>query len=238
MATTVQNLPRRHSGCRQRLAYKPDNAAPGTVLREPFSAISHFVGACLSVAALVILLVLSHGRPVRIVSFSIYGATLILLFTASTLHHALSVRPRYARRLQRLDHAMIYLLILGSYTPICLLVLRGGWGWSLWGVECGLAVTGMALSLFLRRVPDGVRLALYLGMGWMVVIALAPLRAALTGPQWAWLVAGGLTYSFGAVIFAIDRPHLIPGKFHAHDLWHVFVLAGTFCHFILMMLLV
>lgn len=223
---------------RRPLAAKPDNAAPGKVFREPFSAISHMVGAALSIAALVVLLVLSHGRPWHVVSFSIYGATLIALYTASALHHSLSVRPRYARRLQRLDHSMIYLLILGSYTPLCLITLRGGWGWSLFGVECGLAVTGIALSVFWKRVPDWVRLMLYLVMGWLIVIALAPLRAAITPFAWGWLVAGGLTYSLGAVIFALDRPHLIPGRFHAHDLWHCFVLAGTVFHFIFMLLMV
>jgi len=214
---------------------KHDNAAPGKLLREPFSAMSHLVGALLSIAALVILLVLSHGRPWHIVSFSIYGSSLILLYTASALYHALSVRPRYAERLRRLDHSMIYLLILGSYAPLCLIALRGAWGWSLFGVEIGLAVTGIAFSMFWTRVPDWVRLMLYLGMGWLIVIALVPLRAAISNTAWEWLVAGGLTFSIGAVIFALDRPHLLPGKFHAHDLWHCFVLAGTICHFIFML---
>ena len=217
---------------------KHDNAAPGKLLREPFSAISHLAGAFLSVAALVILLVLSHGRPWHVVSFSIYGASLILLYTASALYHALSVRPRYAERLRRLDHAMIYLLILGSYAPLCLIALRGPWGWSLFGVECAMAVTGIALTMFWKRVPDWVRLMLYLGMGWLIVVALAPLRAAISPAAWWWLVAGGLTFSAGAVIFALDRPHLLPGKFHAHDLWHCFVLAGTVFHFIFMLMMV
>lgn len=223
---------------REPITAKADNAAPGRGLREPFSAISHIVGAGLSVAAMVILIILSHGRPWHVVSFSLYGVSLILLFTASSLHHSLSVSEKYAVRLQRFDHSMIYLLILGSYTPLCLITLRGGWGWSLFGVEIGLATVGIAFSMFWKRVPDWVRLALYLVMGWMVVIAIVPLRAALSNVAWGWLVAGGVTYSLGAVIFALDRPHLIPGRFHAHDLWHCFVLAGTIFHFIFMLLLV
>jgi hemolysin III len=213
-------------------------SAAGAVRRkgisEPFSAISHMVGAGLAIAALVILVVLSHGRPWHVVSYSIYGATLILLFTASALHHSI----RHVNGLQRLDHAMIYMLIAGSYTPICLLLLRGPWGWSIFGVEWGLGITGLCLSLSLREVPDWIRLILYIGMGWLITIAIVPLRAALTPVEWHWLIAGGVTYTLGAVVFAVDKPHLVPGKFHAHDLWHCFVLGGGLCHFILMLLMV
>lgn len=203
-------------------------------ISEPFAAISHMVGGGLSIAALVILVVLAHGRPLHVVSFAIYGATLILLYTASALHHSI----RHVHQLQRLDHAMIYLLIAGSYTPLCLIVLPAAWGWSIFGVEYGLATTGVCLSLFWKRVPDAVRLVIYLIMGWLITIAIVPLRGLLTPAEWHWIIAGGLIYTIGAVIFALDRPHLIPGKFHAHDLWHCFVLAGSFCHFIAMLILV
>lgn len=203
-------------------------------ISDPFSAISHMVGAGLAIVALVALLILAHGRPWHVVCFSVYGATLILLFTASALHHSI----RHVRGLERLDHAMIYMLIAGSYTPLCLILLRGPWGWSIFGVEWGLGITGLVLSLSLKHVPDWIRLILYIGMGWLIVIALAPLRAALNPTEWAWLVAGGVTYTLGAVVFALDKPHLIPGKFHAHDLWHCFVLGGGTCHFIVMLLMV
>jgi hemolysin III len=212
----------------------------GTVARrqrgisEPFSAISHMVGAGLSIAALVVLVVLAHGRPWHVVSFAIYGATLIALYTASSLHHSI----RHVKGLERLDHSMIYLLIAGSYTPICFLVLKGGWGWSIFGVEWALGITGLVLSLSLKHVPDWIRLVIYLAMGWLIVIAIVPLRAAITAAEWHWLVAGGVTYTLGAFVFATDWPHLKPGKFHAHDLWHLFVLGGSLCHFMMMVLLV
>lgn len=203
-------------------------------ISDPFSAISHMVGAGLSIAALVILVVLAHGRPWHVVSFAIYGASLILLFTASSLHHSI----RHVNGLERLDHSMIYLLIAGSYTPLCLILLRGPWGWSIFGVEWALAVVGVSLSIFWKNVPDGLRLALYLIMGWLIVIAIVPLRAMITSTEWHWLVAGGVTYTLGAIVFATDRPHLWPGKFHAHDLWHLFVLGGSLCLFVMMVLLV
>jgi hemolysin III len=130
---------------------------------------------------------------------------------------------------------MIYLLIADSYTPLCLIVLRGAWGWSIFGIEWGLAIVGLSLTMAWKTVPDGLRLAIYLAMGWLIVIAMSPLRALITPTEWHWLVAGGVTYTLGAIVFATDRPHLVPGKFHAHDLWHLFVLGGSLCHFILML---
>jgi hemolysin III len=207
---------------------------PRRGISEPFSAISHMVGAGLAVAALVVLVVLAHGRPWHVVSFAIYGAALILLYTASSLHHSI----RHVPGLERLDHAMIYLLIAGSYTPLCLIVLRGAWGWSIFGVEYGLAIIGICFSMFWKGVPDAVRLTIYIAMGWLITIATAPLNHLLTSAQWHWLIAGGVTYTLGAVVFATDRPHLAPGRFQAHDLWHCFVLGGSFCHFIVMLLIV
>ncbi|MGO8672040.1 MAG: PAQR family membrane homeostasis protein TrhA [Capsulimonadaceae bacterium] len=226
--------------------YRDDKASPppsgGRTLEarrrrgisEPFSAISHMVGAALSIAALVVLVVLAHGRPWQVVSFAIYGSTLILLYTASALHHSI----RHVEGLERLDHAMIYLLIAGSYTPICLIILRGGWGWSIFGVEWGLAITGTCLSLSLKLVPDAIRLGLYIAMGWLITIAIVPLRGILTEAEWHWLIAGGVTYTLGAVVFATNWPHIAPGKFHAHDLWHCMVLGGSYCHFMMMLLFV
>ena len=203
-------------------------------IKEPFAGLSHLFGACLSIAALVILLVLAHGHIWHVIGFAIYGTSLILLYTASTLYHSLWVKPDHADRLMRFDHIAIYLLIAGTYTPVCLVSLRGPWGWTLFGIEYGLALTGILITLLWRTAPDWVRVVLYIIMGWLVVVAMTPLRHALSPAGIGWLVAGGVTYSVGTVIFATDRPHLWPGKFNAHDLWHVFVLGGSVCHFILM----
>ncbi len=201
-------------------------------IREPFCGLSHFIGIIMSIVALVVLLVLSQGRLWHIIGFTIYGASLILLYTVSTLYHSLHADPARVNQLQRLDHAAIYLLIVGTYTPVCLLILRGAWGWSLLGVEYSLALVGITLSLLWKRAPDWVRMVLYIGMGWLALVALHPLRAHLPAAALYWLVMGGVIYTVGAVIYAIDRP-LLRGL-SAHELWHLFVLGGSLCHFIFM----
>lgn len=203
--------------------------------KEPFSAVSHGIGAGLSIAGLLALLVLARGRPWHTTAFALYGASLIILYTASALYHCLRVRPDAERRLQQFDHIAIYGLIAGSYVPLCLLPLRGAWGWSVLGMELGLAAVGIAVVLLWRTAPDWVRIALYMCMGWLILIALGPLHHALPPAPFAWMIAGGVVYSLGAVVFATDRPHLWPGRFSAHDLWHLFVLGGSACHFMVML---
>jgi len=205
-------------------------------IREPFSGLSHLAGLGLSVAALAVLAVLAAGNAWSVTGVAVYGASLILLYLASTLYHSLRVPPHWERRLQQFDHVGIYLLIAGTYAPVCLTALRGGWGWSLLGVEYALAATGIGITLLWKDAPHWVRMALYILMGWLAVIAVAPLAGSLSADAFAWLVAGGAVYSAGAVIFALDRPHLVPGRFSAHDLWHLFVLGGSICHFIVVLL--
>jgi hemolysin III len=203
-------------------------------IKEPFPAISHLVGAILAVVALLLLLFHTHGRASLIVSFAIYGSSLIALYTASGIAHALHVSPQTSAKLDRIDYAAIFLLIAGTYTPLCLVTLRGPWGWSILGVEWGLAAIGITLVTFGRGCSDWVRVGIYCAMGWLAVIAVSPLFAALPGGGLAWLLAGGVCYSVGAIIFATDRPHLWPGIFNAHDLWHLLVLGGSACHFFVM----
>jgi hemolysin III len=207
-------------------------------LREPFSGLSHLGGAALGVAGLVALVLLARGKPWHVSGFAIYGASLVLLYLASALYHLLPVSPRNLKRLQIFDHVGIYLLIAGTYTPICLVPLRGGWGWSLLGVVWGLALFGIAIEIGWRTAPRWLGLALYLVMGWLAVIALGPITRTLPAAAVGWLVAGGVVYTLGAVVFALERPRLWPGIFGSHDLWHVFVLGGSACHFVLMLLFV
>lgn len=204
-------------------------------IREPFCGLSHLVGAALSVAALIVLLLLSHGRVRPLVGFALYGGSLIFLYTSSTLYHSLNVDEKQLDRWNQLDYIGIFLLIAGTYAPVCLIALHGAWGWSLLGAEYGLAALGITLLLFWKSVSHWVRIVLYLCMGWLAVLAWPLLRAAIASAGLAWLVAGGVVYTVGCVIYAADRPHLWPGKFSAHDLWHLFVLAGSGCHFVMML---
>ena len=201
-------------------------------IKEPFCGLSHWAGALLSVAALVALLVLADGRAWNIAAGAIYGATLVMLYGASALYHSWRASPRVEAWLQRLDHSAIFLLIAGSYTPICLLALHGERGWILLGTVWSLAIVGVAGSLLWKGAPDWLRVALYVVMGWLVVGALVPLSHSLSSAGLIWLVAGGVVYSVGTLIFALDKPHLWPGKFSAHDLWHLFVIGGSICHFV------
>jgi len=203
-------------------------------IREPFCGLSHGIGAALSVAALVVLLVLAHGKLWQTISFAVFGVSLIVLYTASTLYHSLWVKPKQILALMRFDHIAIFLLIAGTYAPVCLVSLRGAWGWSLFGVEYGLAVIGIVCSLVWKGFPDWARIGIYILMGWLIMVAIVPAIHVLGPAGLAWLFGGGAAYSIGTVVFAADRPHLWPGKFSAHDLWHIFVLAGSACHFVLM----
>jgi hemolysin III len=204
-------------------------------LRDPFAGLSHLGGAALSIAGLVVLLCVSYGKPWHLTSFSIYGASMILLYLASAVYHLLPVSEDRVRKLLVLDQIGIYLLIAGTYTPICLVTLRGPWGWSLFGIVWGLALTGIVLRVSWHRAPWWLCFVLYLTMGWLCLVALAPLVRVLPGAGMAWLAAGGILYTIGSVVFATERPRLWPGVFGSHDLWHVFVLGGSACHFLVML---
>jgi hemolysin III len=212
----------------------PERRASWFRIREPFNGLSHLSGAMMAIAVLVLLVVLARGKPWHISAFAIYGATLVLLFLASALYHSLPVGERWVRRLRALDHIGIYLLIAGTYTPICLVPLRGGWGWSLFGVVWGLALCGVCFEILWRSAPRRVGLGLYITMGWLAILAFGPLSRTLTGAGLQWLAAGGILYTVGAVIFATERPRLWPGVFGAHELWHLFVLGGSACHAVMM----
>jgi hemolysin III len=178
----------------------------------------------MAVAALVIMIVVALGDPLRVVAASIFGATLVLLYGASTIYHAHSC-PRMKPFLQIIDHACIYLLIAGSYTPLTLVTLRGAWGWTLFGIVWFLAIVGVAVKACMRGKRESWwSTALYLGMGWLAVIAIRPLLAALPPAGLAWLVAGGLCYSFGVFFFIREKM-----RFN-HAIWHLFVIAGSACH--------
>lgn len=195
-------------------------------VEEIANAITHGIGLLLSIAGFVVLLVLAavRGTAWHIVACSIYGATLICLYTASTLYHAV-ISPRVKRALRIFDHAAIYLLIAGTYTPFLLVSLRGTWGWSLFGVIWGLAIAGVLFKLWFVERFAILSTAVYIAMGWLVVIAGKPVITHIPFTALIWLLAGGLAYTGGVIFFAAKR---IP---YSHAIWHMFVLAGSICHY-------
>lgn len=194
---------------------------------EKFNALTHLVGAVLALAGAVVLIVLAalDGDPWKVVSVSIYGVTLVLLYIFSTLYH--SLRGRAKNVLRELDHQSIYLLIAGSYTPFCLVTLRGHWGWSLLGVVWGLAVLGGLQEFRPRSEARILSVVIYVVMGWVVLVALIPLLEALGPAGLAWLAAGGLFYTVGIAFYAFDTRLT-----HAHGVWHLFVIAGSATHYV------
>jgi len=207
-------------------------------LKDPLSGALHFLGAALSVAALVLLILAGYGDPWKTVSFSIYGATLIILYSFSTLYHWLPQEAGGKDQLfRKLDHLSIYLLIAGTYTPFCLVTMRGPWGWSLFGIIWGLAITGILVQSVYINVKRWITTLIYVGMGWMVLIALNPLLEALPLNGVYLLIAGGLSYSIGGIVYAVKRPNFSK-HFGFHELWHIFVLAGSLFHFLCVLIFV
>jgi hemolysin III len=194
---------------------------------EIANAVTHGLGVALSIAALVLLDVAAsiYGNLLHVVSVTVYGATLVLLYTASTLYHSLS-STRACRVFKVIDHAAIYLLIAGTYTPFTLVTLRGPWGWSLFAIVWTLAIVGVSLEAFWVHRPKWVSAVVFLGMGWLVVVAIRPLLAALPAPGWQLLLAGGLCYTLGTLFYVLKK---VP---YMHAVWHLFVLAGSACHFL------
>ena len=176
------------------------------------------------------------GTVWHVVSFSIYGSSLVALWSVSAVYHSFYHSKTTTVILKQLDHAMIYFLIAGTYTPVCLVVLRGAWGWSLFGTIWALAVSGIILKLIFRFPPKriiAVFFAFYIIMGWLIVIAWNPLLRVLPHDGVFWLVAGGVFYTVGAMILGWKRPHIMLG-FGNHEVWHLFVLAGCSSHFWMM----
>lgn len=194
---------------------------------ERFNSISHLVGTAAAMAGTACLIVVAarQGDPWKVVSFSIYGASLILLYLFSTLYHSLQHTAKTL--FQKFDHLAIYLLIAGTYTPFALVTLRGTWGWSIFGLVWGLAVLGIAVEISMHKGRRIVPVAIYLVMGWIIVIALKPLLHSLPAAAAIWLISGGLFYTSGLYFYIRDKKVT-----HFHGIWHLFVLAGSLCHFI------
>jgi len=200
--------------------------------KDPVSCYTHLLGVVLSIAALIGLIAHSRENPWLTVGFSIYGASLVLLYSASTIYHWLSLPPRGEDFLKRFDHVAIFVLIAGTYTPICLITLRGGWGYSILGIVWAMALAGAVLKVWSSHLPRWPSTALYIGMGWLAVVAAVPLVRNLSAAGLTWLVAGGVLYTVGGVVYATKRPDPLEGMFGFHEIFHLLVLGGSVSHFV------
>jgi hemolysin III len=197
-----------------------------SIREEIVNAVTHGVGACLSVAALVVLVVTGalHGTAWHVVSYAIFGACMVILYTSSTIYHGLT-NLKAKVLFQKFDHISIFLVIAGSYTPFCLVTLRGWIGWTLFGVIWGCAVAGIVFKSFYIGKWELLSTLLYILMGWMCLIAIKPLYDLLPQQAFLLLIGGGIAYTIGAVFFTLDR---IP---YFHGIWHLFTIAGSTSHF-------
>ena len=207
-------------------------------IREPGSAITHFIGMMLAVFAAVPLLVkagVSSGGD-HFIAMAIFMASMILLYGASATYHSVNLTGRYLRVFRKLDHMMIFVLIAGSYTPVCLIVLGGETGYTLLALVWGIALAGMLVKAFWITCPKWFSSAIYIAMGWVCVLVFGRLFDTLSTAAFLWLLAGGIVYTVGGVIYALKLPlfNSRHREFGSHEVFHLFVMAGSLCHFIFM----
>lgn len=207
-------------------------------IKDPGSAITHFIGMLMAIFAAFPLLIKAAHEPSRIyiISLSVYVASLILLYAASTTYHTFDLSKKVNTVLKKIDHMMIFVLIAGSYTPICLLVLQGRTGKIMLAIIWGIAIVGILIKAFWVFCPKWVSSVLYIGMGWMCVLAFSQLLNSMSPAAFGWLLAGGIIYTIGGVIYALKVP-IFDNKhknFGSHEIFHLFVMAGSACHFVMM----
>lgn len=198
-------------------------------VKDPFCAWSHYFGAGLALVGIIPVAFLVRDNGIALLAVAIYGISLVALYLASAVYHTLHV---WEDALRKLDHVAIYLLIAGTYAPLCLVALAGPVGWTMLLGQVALAVVGIGLVLVFDGRPTWMRLGICLAMGWMAALAFRPIGAALSAPATAWLIAGGIIYTLGCVVYALRWPNFKKVRFGYHDIWHLFVLAGSICHYI------
>jgi hemolysin III len=204
------------------------------VTDEKFNTVSHMAAAMFALLGAVVLILKASlaGNVWAIVGFSLYGLSLMLVFSASALHHGLDGSPRVEGFFRLLDYLVIFGLIAGTYTPLCLIVSRDIWGWSVFGVVWGLAAAGISLKAVFPRLPKWITNTVYVSMGWIGTILIFLIREKIGLISFLLIVGGGIFYSAGSVIFYREKPNPLPGKFGFHEIWHLCVIAGAFCHYL------
>ncbi len=238
-------LPRRRAAFSRPVQARPRPARVREKDRDPYdglrpwSAITHGAGAVLALAGTVLLLLRCAALSLsgwHVVSFLVYGVSMVGLYTASTLYHCCNVSVKGRIALRKYDHASIYFLIAGTYTPICLVALRndGAWGWGLLGVIWGLALAGLVLTLAWISSPRWLTAGIYIFMGWLCLAALVPLLRVLPPAGFFWALGGGILYTVGGVLYAVKWPGRDNPRFGCHEIFHVFILLGSLFHYLLM----
>lgn len=207
-------------------------------IKDPGSAITHFIGMLMAIFAAIPLLIKAAHEPSRlyVISLAIYVVSLILLYAASTTYHTFNLSEKKNTILKKIDHMMIFILIAGSYTPICLLVLQGLTGKILLGIVWSIAILGILIKAFWVFCPKWVSSILYIGMGWTCVLAFTQILNNMSSAAFSWLLAGGIIYTIGGIIYALKVP-IFNNKhknFGSHEIFHLFVMGGSICHFVLM----
>lgn len=207
-------------------------------IKDPGSAITHFIGMLMAIFAAVPLLIKAAHEPghIYIISITVYALSLILLYAASTTYHTFNKSERINTLLKKIDHMMISVLIAGSYTPICLLVLKGKTGIILLSIVWGIAIIGIMIKAFWVYCPKWISSVLYIGMGWTCVLAFTQILNSMPPAAFGWLLAGGIIYTVGGVIYALKLPifNSRHKNFGSHEIFHLFVMGGSACHFIVM----
>lgn len=207
-------------------------------IKEPGSAITHFIGMLMAIFAAVPLLIKAAHEPSRvyIISLAIYAASLILLYAASTTYHTFDISKKVNTILKKIDHMMISVLIAGSYTPVCLIVLKGRTGIILLSIVWGIAIAGILIKAFWVYCPKWISSVLYIGMGWTCVLAFTQILNNMSPAAFGWLLAGGIIYTVGGIIYALKLPifNNRHKNFGSHEIFHLFVMGGSVCHFVVM----
>jgi len=202
-----------------------------TKLREPVSGLIHLVSAALALFGLVVLVIVGRGDSLRVFSLMVYGISLVTLFTASAVYHLVRNPDADTSKLRKFDHAAIYVLIAGTYTPICLNFFSGFLQWGFLAFIWAFALAGVLVKLFVIKAPRWVTAGIYLVMGWMALLVIKPMLDTIPVGGLLWMLAGGLLYTLGAVIYITKKLDFYPGVFGFHEVWHVFVSLAALCHF-------
>lgn len=203
-------------------------------MREPVNGLTHLFAALAAVVGLVVLLILSRADFLKQQSLLVYGASLVLMMSASAAYHLIQGSPRRIQLLRKLDHSAIFILIAGTYTPVCVNLLSGFWQWGMFSIIWALAVIGSISKIVLINTPRWFTALVYLIMGWLAILGFSEIIVVLPVGALIWLVLGGVVFTLGAIVYITKLMNFFPGVFGFHEVWHIFVIVGCLCHFVLM----